>query len=99
MSEADDSPYGSPDARRLFAHLKRRGGTARLTPLMRDLGFAPAAFVAATDELADRAWIRIVWRPAPPGAPEADVRPYTDIDRLVATRFGRQRYRATRWRG
>lgn len=96
MPDAADFPYASPDARRLFAHLKRHCGAARLRPLLRDLGLAPVAFVAAAGELADRAWIRIVWRPLPPGAPQAATRPYTEIDRLVTTRFGRFRYRVTR---
>jgi hypothetical protein len=34
-------------------------------------------------------------RLAQPGTPADDTRPYTDIDRLCTTRFGRKKYRAT----
>jgi hypothetical protein len=67
----------------------------RLQPIMRHLRLEPAVLVAAIIELAERYWITIVWRPSPPGAPEDAPRPYSDMDRLVTTRFGRRKYRAT----
>ncbi len=67
----------------------------RLAPLLRRLGMEPRVFVDAVTELVERYWIRIVWRKAPPGTPDDEPRPYTDIVRLVTTRFGRRKYRTT----
>ena len=46
-------------------------------------------------ELTERYWITIVWRKAPPGTPDDEPRPLTDVDRLCTTRFGRRKYRTT----
>ena len=89
-------PHPSKEARYVFAYLARRGGCMRLTPLERHLRLEPAVLVAAITELVERYWIRLVWRPAAPGTPEDEPRPYTDIDRLATTRFGRKKYR-TSW--
>jgi hypothetical protein len=91
-------PYGrhaSTEARYLFAYLAQRGGCMRLKPAERHLRLEPAVLVTAITELVERYWITLVWRPAAPGTPEDEPRPYTDIDRLVATRFGRKKYRTT----
>ena len=80
----------------VFGHLHRRGGSVRLRPLLRGLDMEPGRFVDAVNELKERYWIRVVWRPERPGAPEEEARPYTDVDRLVTTRFGRKKYR-TSW--
>ena len=90
-----DSPHASPEARYLFGYLAQRGGCMRLPPIVRHLRLEPAELVAAIVELAERYWITIVWRPSPPGTPDDAPRPYTDIDRLVTTRFGRRKYRTT----
>src|SRR6476646_9124546 len=84
-----------PEAYDLFAYLARCGGCMRLQPIVRHLRLEPAVLVAAIIELAERYWITIVWRPSPPGTPDDAPRPYTDIDRLVTTRFGRRKFHAT----
>ena len=91
-SHADHLP---PDALCLFAYLAQRGGCMRLPPIVRHLRLEPAVLVAAITELAERYWITIVWRRCAPGTPDDAPRPYTDIDRLVTTRFGRRKYRTT----
>lgn len=95
---SDDPLHGQRlprEAYYVFAYLARRGGCMRLQPIVRHLRLEPAVLVAAIIELAERYWIRIVWRPSPPGTPDEGPRPYTDIDRLVTTRFGRRKYRTT----
>jgi hypothetical protein len=95
---SDDPMYGyhaSHEARHVFSHLHRRGGSVRLAPLLRQLDMEPRAFVGAVIELVERYWITVHWRKAPPGTPSEEDRPYTDIDRLCTTRFGRRKYRTT----
>jgi hypothetical protein len=95
-TEIIDSPHASLDARNLFGTLHRRGGTLRLGPLLRSLAMDERAFVDAVIELSERCWIGIVWRKDAAPVPDGEDRPYTDIERLVTTRFGRHRYR-TSW--
>ena len=89
------SPHASREARYVFSYLDRRGGSVRLRPLMRHLRLEPRDLVAAITDLAELYWITIVWRTPAPGTPAEDSRPYTDIDRLCTTRFGRKKYRST----
>jgi hypothetical protein len=94
----NDMPYGihaSREARIVFTCLARRGGSMRLKPLLRRLGMEPRIFVEAVTELAERYWIIIHCRKPAPGTPDDEPRPYTDIERLCATRFGRRKYRTT----
>jgi hypothetical protein len=94
----NDPMYGqhaSREARYLFAYLHRRGGTMRLGPMLRHLRMEPRDFLAAVTELAERYWITIVWRPAPPGTAEDEPRSCAEVERLVTTRFGRKKYRTT----
>ena len=84
-----------PEAYYLFGYLAQRGGCMRMQVIVRHLRLEPAALIAAMTELAERYWITIVWRPSPPGTPDDAPRPYTDIDRLVTTRFGRRKFRTT----
>ncbi len=98
MTEDLDPLHGlhpSREARYLFAHLLRRGGSLRLGPLLRALGMDERAFADAVTELADRYWIRIVWHKAALAAPDGEPLPLTAIDRLTTTRFGRKKYRST----
>jgi hypothetical protein len=87
--------HASRAARFLFAYLYRRGGSMRLGPMLRHLRMEPGDLVAAVNELAERYWITIVWRKAPAGTPDDEPRPFTDVHRLVTTRFGRRKYRTT----
>jgi hypothetical protein len=90
----NDPMYGrhaSHQARYVFAYLHQRGGSMRLGPLLRQLRIEPATFIAAVNELVERYWIAIVWHKAPQGTPDDEPRPFTDIDRLVTTRFGRKK--------
>jgi hypothetical protein len=89
------TPHPSQEARYVFAYLDRRGGSQRLWPLLRGLGLDQRAFIAAVTELEERYWIRIVWHKAPPGTPDDEPRPLSEIYRLCTTRFGRKKYRAT----
>jgi hypothetical protein len=89
--------HASREARYVFGYLARHGGSARLKPLLRNLPIEPKVFVEAVTELTERYWIRIHWRKAAPGTPDDEPRPYTEIARLCATRFGRRKYRTT-WR-
>jgi hypothetical protein len=94
----NDPLYGlhaSHEARYVFGYLARHGGSVRLKPLLRRLQMEPRAFVEAVTELAERYWITIHWRKAPPGTPDDEPRPYTDVERLCTTRFGRRKYRTT----
>ena len=91
----DPSPHASREARYVFAYLHRRGGSLRLSPLLRALGMDQRVFVEAVNELNERYWITIVWRKAVPGTPEDEPRPLADIYRLCTTRFGRKKYRST----
>lgn len=90
-----DSPHASGQARCVFAYIHRRGGTVRLGPLLRGLGMDRRIFVDALNELCERYWITIVWRKAANVTPDDEPRPFTDIDRLCTTRFGRKKYRTT----
>jgi hypothetical protein len=67
----------------------------RIQPIVRHLRLEPTVLAAAIIELAERYWIKIVYRPAAPGTPEDEPNPHADIDRLVTTRFGRRKYRTT----
>jgi hypothetical protein len=87
--------HPSREARYLFAHVLRRGGSLRLRPLLRTLGMDERAFVDALNDLADRFWIRIVWRKAALARPEDDFFELADIERLTTTRYGRKKYRST----
>jgi len=87
--------HPSRQARYLFAHLLHRGGSLRLGPLLRGVGMDERTFAGAVADLADRYWIRIVWRKAALAAPADEPLPLTAIDRLTTTRFGRKKYRST----
>lgn len=87
--------HASREARYVFAYLVRRGGSMRLAPMLRHLRIEPDVFVPAVTELAERYWITIVWRKAAAAPPDDTPRPLTDLHRLVATRFGRRKYRST----
>jgi hypothetical protein len=87
--------HASREARYVFACLARRGGSMRLSPLLRHLRMEPRTFVEAVTELAERYWIIIHWRKPVPGTPDDEPRPYTEIERLCTTRFGRRKYRTT----
>jgi hypothetical protein len=90
-----NSTSATREARYVFGYLHRCGGSMRLQPLMRHLRLEPRDFVAAIIDLSELYWIRIVWRKPPPGTPDEETRPYTDIERLCTTRFGRKKYRTT----
>jgi len=92
-------PFASPEpsgaACYVFAYLRRRGGSQRLSPLLSGLGMDERVFADAVNELNERYWIDIVWHKAKPGTPDDAPRSLRDIYRLCTTRFGRQRYRTT----
>ena len=91
---ADPGP--SPDALALYRCLCRYGGSLRIDALLRQLpGDSRTDLCAAIDELAERYWIRIAYREPRPGALPDDAGPLDHIERLVTTRFGRKKYRAT----
>jgi hypothetical protein len=87
--------HASREARYVFSYLHQRGGSMRLGPMLRHLRIEPATLIAAVNELVERYWIAIVWRKAPAGMPDDEPRHFTDVDRLVTTRFGRKKYRTT----
>ena len=93
--EPPDYPHGSPAARSLFAYIHRRGGAMRIKPLLRRIAMEQPVFADAVNELVERGWIRIAWRKSARITPGEESRPYTDIDRLTTTRWGRYRYRST----
>lgn len=88
-------PGVSREARYVFAYLASHGGSMRLRPMLRHLRMEPSAFVGAVIELTERYWIIVHWRKPLPGAAEEQDRPYTEIERLCTTRFGRGKYRTT----
>jgi hypothetical protein len=93
-----DDPLASPEpsgaACYVFAHLRKRGGSQRLGPLLSGLRMTERAFIDAITELEERYWITIVWHKPPPDTPDDEPRPLHEIYRLCTTRFGRQKYRA-----
>src|SRR5262245_55927156 len=96
MTHDIHSTSATREGRYVFGYLHRCGGSMRLKPLMRHLRLEPRDFVAAITDLAELYWIRIVWKKPAPGAPaDEETRPYTDIERLCTTRFGRMKYRTT----
>jgi hypothetical protein len=90
-----DDLHPSHEALSIFGYLHRRGGSMRLGPMLRHLRMEPGPFIEAVNDLNERCWIRIVWRRPPPGAPDDEARPLTDVYRLCTTRFGRLKYRTT----
>jgi hypothetical protein len=90
-----DSPHASRETRCVFAYIHRRGGSIRLAPLLRGLGIDQRIFVDAVNELRERYWITVILRKGAAVTPDDEPRPFTDIDRLCSTRFGRKKYRST----
>jgi hypothetical protein len=86
--------HASREARVVFTYLYRRGGSVRLDSLLRGSSLERRVIGEAIIELSERYWITLVWRKTLPGTPDDEPRPYTDIERLVSTRFGRRKYRA-----
>jgi hypothetical protein len=89
------SQHPTREARQLFAYLRRRGGSVRLQPLLRDHATDRRTLIDAITDLRERYWITIVWRRPAPGVLDDAPRAFTDIDRLCTTRFGRRKYRTT----
>ena len=94
-----DNPLHDPDASRearyVFAYLASHGGSMRLKPMLRHLAHG-AARLRRRRQRAHRALLdhhRLAQARA--GTPDDEHRPFTDIDRLVTTRFGRGKYRTT----
>jgi hypothetical protein len=91
-------PGLSRDALALYRYVRRCGGSLRIVTLLRQMPVnGLTALGAAIDELAERYWIRIAYREPRAGAPPDAAGPLDHIERLVTTRFGRRKYRAT-WR-
>ena len=86
-------PGPSCDALALYRVVCHYGGALRIPMLLKHVAISDHATLrAAIGELAERYWIRIVYREPPPETSG----PLDQIERLVATRFGRKKYRATR---
>jgi hypothetical protein len=96
MDPLDDrAPRISRNAMRLYALLIAGSGTLRLKPLRDTSGLSDADLVDTINELKERCWIKIIWRPDPIDPPDAETRPMRDLDRITACRFGRWRYKRT----
>jgi hypothetical protein len=95
--DAMHDPPPSHEALWIFGYLHTRGGSMRLGPMLRHLRMDQRAFIAATIDLNERCWIRIVWREAGAGSGDDETRPLAEVYRLCTTRFGRLKYRST-WR-
>jgi hypothetical protein len=101
--DSDDTliPPFSRIALALFAHISRHGGSVRIAPLLRDFRSSPDDIAAAVNELADRCWVKVIWRPARTGEgrrrrPRTSLpKRFRKVERIVATRFGRYRYSVT----
>ena len=88
-------PPFSTTALYIFGHLRRRGGSMRIGPLLRDLKLDDTQFADATNELQERGWIKVTWRKD--GAPLPDNIParFARCKRITTTSFGRWRYSVT----
>ena len=96
MDQLDDrAPRVSRKAMCLYALLIADSGTLRLKPLRATSGLSDADLVDTINELKERCWIKIIWRPDPTVPPDAETRPMRDLDRITACRFGRWRYKIT----
>ena len=88
-------PPFSTTALYIFGRLRRRGGSMRIAPLLRDLKLDDTQFADAINELQERGWIKITWRkdgaPLPANVPARFAR----CKRITTTSFGRWRYPVT----
>ena len=73
----------------------RGGGTVRMRPLLAAAGLSVDALAAAINELVASNWARIVWRGPAARRPITLPERLREPRRVVATRFGRWRYRTT----
>jgi hypothetical protein len=99
MHTDDDRPAPplSRQSRQVMELLVRRGGTLRMCPLLEAAGLDADALAAAVNELATRGWVKVVWRGPEARRPETLPERLREVVRIVATRFGRWRHRATWW--
>lgn len=100
MSTDDENrpPPLTLSAWRVMAALIHHGGTMRMRPLLAACGLGSDALADAVNELAERRWVRIVWRDPDARPPEALPERWRPVRRVVTTRFGRWRHRHT-WPG
>lgn len=93
--DAWKAPPLSHNAVHVYAILDRRGRSMRVRPLQREAALDLPAFADAINELKERCWVYIIWR-KPPEHTDADAsRPMRDVDRILATKFGRIRFPQT----
>ena len=94
-TEDDDGPARPPSlpALRVMGLIARRGGTMRMAPLLDASKLSADELAEAVNELALRGWVRIVWRGPDARRPESLPPRLREVRRVVATRFGRWRYR------
>lgn len=94
-NEPLSAPPFSSTALYLFGHLRRRGGSMRIGPLLWDLKLQDNLFADAINELQERGWIKVTWRkdgaPLPANVPAR----FAPCQRITTTRFGRWRYSVT----
>lgn len=89
-------PPLSHNAVHIYAVLDRRGRSMRLHPLQREAGLDQPAFATAINELQERCWVYIIWRKRPEHTDADASRPMRDVERILATKFGRFRFPQTR---
>jgi hypothetical protein len=63
--------------------------------LLRDANLEPDELADAINELAERGWVKIVWRPEGARLPAELPQRFRPVARITATRFGRYRYPTT----
>ena len=84
---ADPHPY-SPATLAILKLLARRGGCMRIDPLARQAGLPCDELCETLNTLAERRWLRILWRRAPHAIRPARLR---NVQGVALTRLGRAR--------
>jgi hypothetical protein len=91
------APPFSRTAISLFTRLVKHAGCVRVAPLLRDTDVGADELADAVNELAERGWVKIVWRPEGARLPAELPQRFRPVERITATRFGRYRYPMAVW--
>jgi len=89
MSHPDFDPHPYSGANlAILKLLARHGGCMRIDPLLREAGVARDELCETLNTLAERRWLRIIWRRTPHAIRPARLR---NVQGVALTRLGRAR--------